>query len=245
MRLSGRRIILTGGASGIGEAVALLFAEEGAKLGIIDVNAQGLDSIISRSGAKGAVCDLEDGAAIDLAVEKLAADLGGIDGVVNCAGIRFSKFLPEQDPESWRRMMAVNLDAPYRICRASLPHLTAQPKATIVNVSSGQALLPSVPGISAYATSKAGLVAFTKVLAAELAPSIRVNAICPGLVATPMVAEFLGGEDPDKSEFAKQYALKRSASAREIAEVALFLTSDASSYITGVALAADGGRTFH
>src|SRR3546814_6570784 len=101
----------------------------------------------------------------------------------------FSKLLDELDPESWRRMMAVNLDAPYRVCRAALPYLRAEKSGTIVNVASGQALLPNAPGVSAYAASKAGLVAFTKALGAELAPVIRANVLCPGVVATPMVSD--------------------------------------------------------
>lgn len=245
-RLAGRRILLTGGASGIGRATAALFTSQGARLGILDLDAEGLASIAAETGAEVERCDLTDGEAIDSAVRALAERLGGLDGVVNCAGMTFSKALADLDPDSWRRMMAVNLDAPYRVCRAALPYLQAEKAGTIVNVASGQALLPNAPGVSAYAASKAGLVAFTKALGAELAPAIRANVLCPGVVATPMVSAILAGhEDPDQAPFVQQYALKRTARPSEMAEALLFLTSDASSYVTATVLAADGGRTFH
>lgn len=245
-KLAGRRILLTGGASGIGRATAMLFRDEGAKVGIIDIDATGLQSIAAETGAEIELCDLEDGAAIDRAVVALADRLGGLDGVVNCAGMTFSKMLDVMEPEAWRKMMAVNLDAPYRICRAALPYLRQAPSGTIVNVASGQALLPNAPGVSAYAASKAGLLAFTKAMGAELAPKIRANVLCPGVVNTPMVQPVLAGYDnPDDAPFVQQYALKRTARPKEMAEVILFLTSDASSYVTGTVVAADGGRTFH
>ena len=245
-KLTGRRILLTGGASGIGRATAALFVNEGATLGIIDVDAAGLEQVAAETGAAIECCDLIDGDATDAAVAALAARLGGIDGVVNCAGITFSCLLGELEPAAWRRMMAVNLDAPYRVCRAALPWLRQAASGTIVNVASGQALVPNAPGIAAYAASKAGLVAFTKALGAELAPSIRANVLCPGVVVTPMTqAIFEGYDSPDAAAFVQQYALKRTAKPSEMAEVILFLTSDASSYVTATVIAADGGRTFH
>jgi NAD(P)-dependent dehydrogenase (short-subunit alcohol dehydrogenase family) len=245
-RLAGRRILITGGASGIGLATVRLFAEEGARLGILDLNEAGLEAVRAETGADVVRCDLSDGDAVDQAVEQIAQRLGGLDGIVNCAGISFAKTLEEADPQSWRLMHAVNLDAPYRVCRAALPYLQAAQGATIVNVSSGQALLPTAPGMLAYASSKAGLIAFTKALAIELAPRIRANVLCPGLVNTPMVESLLAGHDnPNEAPFVQQYALKRPAHPREMAEALLFLTSDASSYVTGTVLAADGGRTFH
>jgi NAD(P)-dependent dehydrogenase (short-subunit alcohol dehydrogenase family) len=245
-RLDGRRVLLTGGASGIGRATAQLFAKEGAHLAIIDKDADGLRQVASETRAIIRPCDLSDGNAIDAAVEYAAGQMGGIDGVVNCAGMFFAKVLSELDPESWRLMMAVNLDAPYRVCRAALSHLRAAEFGTIVNVASGQALVPNAAAVAAYAASKAGLVAFTKALGAELAPKIRANVLCPGLVATPMVAPiFAGYDDPNQAPFVQQYALKRAGRPEEMAQAMLFLTSEASSYVTGTVLVADGGRTFH
>ena len=117
---------------------------------------------------------------------------------------------------------------------------------TVVNIASGQGLLPNAPNNTAYAATKGGLIAFSKSLAAELAPAIRVNAVCPGVTNTPMVAPVIAGYDnPSDAPFVQQYAMKRIAEPAEIASAVLFLTSAESSYITGSALAVDGGRCFH
>jgi NAD(P)-dependent dehydrogenase (short-subunit alcohol dehydrogenase family) len=123
------------------------------------------------------------------------------------------------------------------VTRACLPWLRQAPGSTVVNMASGQGLLPNSPGYTAYAASKGGVVALTRALAAELAPGVRVNSVCPGMVDTAMAD---GHRDN-----AVHYALKRLADPSEIAQVVLFLTSGESSYVTGAALAADGGRTFH
>lgn len=246
-RLAGRRILVTGAASGIGAATARLFAAEGAALALLDVQAEALDGVAGDIGATAIVVDLLDGAAIAAGVARAATSLGGLDGVVNCAGISGSAPLADLDAGLWQRMMAINLTAPYLLCRAALPHLRAAAGiATIVNIASGQALLPNAPGVSAYAASKAGLVAFTKALASELAPAIRANAVAPGVVATPMTREILGQyANPDDAPFVRQYALQRVARPEEIAHAILFLSSAASSYVTGTVLPVDGGRTFH
>lgn len=244
-QLSGRRILITGGASGIGRATAMLFRRAGAAVGVLDIDAAGLAAIEAEAGVVTALCDLTDGPGIAGSVDAIAEALGGLDGVVNCAGISRMAPLEDISPEVWRTIMAVNLDAPYLVCRAALRWLEAAGSGTIVTVASGQALLPNAPGGTAYAASKAGVMAFTKALAAELAPRVRCNVLCPGIVDTPMVENLLGDGSPDDAPFLRQYALRRAARPEEMAEVLLFLTSDASSYVTGAALAADGGRTFH
>lgn len=243
-RLAGRHILVTGGASGIGRAAVCLFASEGARVAALDIDRTGLADLASEAIAT-IVCDLSDGAAIAEAVDLAAAALGQLDGVVNCAGIAHMAPLPEITPESWRRIMAINLDAPYLVCRAAQRWLEAAGGGTIVTIASGQALLPNAPGGTAYAASKAGVMAFTKALAAELAPHIRCNVLCPGVVDTPMVTGLLVKDECEDVPFLRQYALGRAAAPEEMARVLLFLTSDESSYVTGVALAADGGRTFH
>jgi len=131
----------------------------------------------------------------------------------------------------------VNLTGIYIVVRCCLPWLTKASGATIVNIASGQGLLPNRPEMTAYAASKGGVVNLTRALAAELAPAIRVNSVCPGMVDTPMTAD--GPRD------ATPYALKRIADPSEIANAILFLTGSESSFVTGAALAVDGGRTFH
>ena len=173
--------------------------------------------------------------------------MGAIDGVVNCAGVSGGRPIEEIDPEWWDRVIGINMTAPYLICRAALPHLRKAEEATIVNVASGMALLPTAPGMTAYAGSKGGLVSFTKALAFELAPKIRVNAILPGVAATPMALSTVlaNYESPNDAPFVKNYALNRVGEPPEFASAILFLTSSESSYITGIAMAADGGRTYH
>ena len=143
----------------------------------------------------------------------------------------------EVDIAQWRHVLDVNLTGAYIVVRSCLPWLQQAAGATIVNVGSGQSLLPNAPRRTAYAASKGGVLNLTRALAAELAPTIRANTVCPGLVDTPMANGMHAN--------ARNYALKRLAQPDEIARAILFLTSTDSSYVTGAALAVDGGRSFH
>jgi NAD(P)-dependent dehydrogenase (short-subunit alcohol dehydrogenase family) len=242
-RFKGRRIYLTGAASGIGLATARLLNEGGAALALADINAQGLESTAAETGGRPFVVDLRDGAAIDASVAAAAAALGGLDGVINCAGVSHGASLDQLEPADWDRLIAVNLTAPYRVCRAALPWLTGQAQASIVNVASGAAIRPTGRGASAYVASKGGLISLTKALAIELAPHIRVNVVCPGLTDTPMMAPMLRG--PASVDPTTWNAVKRLAYPSEIAQAIAFLCSGEASYVTGIVFAADGGRTFH
>ena len=242
-RFEGRRIYLTGAASGIGRATAQLLAQGGAAVALVDVNADGLERVAAATGGRPFVVNLCDGDAAARSVEEAANALGGLDGVINCAGEGYGCPLDQLEPAKWDQVMALNLTAPYRICRAALPWLKAAPAASIVNIASGVALLPSGPGASVYAASKGGLLSFSKALAKELAPTIRVNTVCPGVVDTPMTAQIRG--NPAAEAFISLYALKRVADPLELAEAIAFLTSSEASFITGVVLAVDGGRSFH
>jgi len=245
-RFQGRRAYITGAASGIGLATARLLAQGGAKLALIDVNAKGLEAAAKETGGVPFTVDLTDGAAIDRSVAAAAEALGGLDCVLNIAAISDGRSIAELEPDQWDLVMAVNITAPYRICRAALPYLQAQDGSSIVNIGSGEGLLPSAAGTVVYSASKGGLLAFTRALAANLAPKVRVNAVCPGLTDTPGMAPYLHGNDPTMAQaFANRYALKRAADPSEIAEAIAFLASDEASYITGITLAADGGRTYH
>ncbi|MGF7162392.1 NAD(P)-dependent dehydrogenase (short-subunit alcohol dehydrogenase family) [Rhodoligotrophos appendicifer] len=239
-RLKGRRILITGAASGIGRATAELFAAEGAGLALLDRDQTGLAGL---SGTAVAV-DVADEVSVRQAVAAAADALGGIDGLVNAAGIFPVAKLQDTDLALWQQTMAVNLTGPFLMTKAVLPHLRAAEAATIVNLGSGSALLPYAE-LSAYGATKGGVAVLSKVWAAELAPKIRVNLVCPGMTRTRMVSDW--HPDPEKlADRAKQtYALQRIAEPEEIAHAILFLTSAESSFVTGTTLVVDGGRTFH
>jgi len=244
-RLAGRRIVVTGAASGIGRAIADLFSREGARVALLDIQADALATVAASTGGIALPVDLTDLPAIDSVIASAAAAMGGIDGIVNCAGIAGPTPLDTLEPAEWQRYLAIHLTAPYAIIRAALPHLRAAPSATIVNFASAQALHPA-PGACAYAAAKGGLITFSKAIAVELAPAIRVNVIAPGLVNTPMAQHLLGGIDnPDESPAVAAYPLHRVARPEEVAEAALFLTSPACGYVTGIILPVDGGRTLY
>lgn len=246
-RLAGRHVLVTGAASGIGKATAELFHAHGASLAIIDYDEQGLHDVGKRLGAAVFVHDLCDVEGIGALVEQAAEAMGGLDGVVNCAALGTGCAIGDMDLAFLRRFTAINLEAPFMICKAALPFMQEAGGGTIVNIASGQGLLPNAPNNTAYCATKGGLIAFSKNLAVEAAAfGVRVNAVCPGVTNTPMAAfTFADYDNPSDAPFVQQYALKRVAEPVEIANAILFLTSDESSYVTGSALAVDGGRCYH
>jgi NAD(P)-dependent dehydrogenase (short-subunit alcohol dehydrogenase family) len=245
-RLVGRRIAITGGASGIGRATAERFAREGAAVAVLDRDAVQAQTAAESIGARWFAADVSDAAEVGSAVAAAAGALGGLDGLVNAAGIFFDRGLMETEPEIWHQTIAVNLTGTFLCVQAAVPFLRQAAHATIVNIGSGVGLLPTGGGSTAYVASKGGVIAMTRALAAELAPSIRVNVVCPGAVETPMTEGTLrdaaGSVVP---AIVSRYALARPAAPDEIAAGILFLTSHESSFVTGISLAVDGGRTFH
>jgi len=251
MRLAGRTILITGAASGIGLATAELFRREGARIGLIDVDARALGAAVQRLGGDGvasASADVADAQQISAAVAEIARALGGLDGIVSAAGIDLMSPFDELSYAQWARVLAVNLNGPMLVCAAALPALKVAARGTVVMIASGAALRP-LERRTAYCASKAGLVMFAKALAIDLAPyGIRVNAVCPGIIDTPLFRRsFENAEDP-QAELAKildRYVIKEVGRPIDIAQAALYLTGNDSAYVTGSALAVDGGRTFH
>ncbi len=239
-RLNGRHILITGGASGMGRTTAELFQTEGATVFIVDANATALADTSRALGCGGSVADVTQPAQVTAAVAEAARSMGSIDGLVNAAGIFGFSRIDEFTAEQWRRMLDINLVGPALVIQAALPELRKASRATIVNFASVQGLQPAA-GSSAYAASKAGLITMTQSMAKELGPTIRVNSVCPGAIDTPMLRASLAGYAMDTSSF----ALQRVGEAIEIAQGVLYLTSDESSYVTGIALPIDGGRAFH
>jgi NAD(P)-dependent dehydrogenase (short-subunit alcohol dehydrogenase family) len=245
-RLAGRHILVTGAASGIGKATAELFAQHGAKLALVDFNAEGVKQVADELGGLAVPFDLSNTDDVEAMVEKATAELGALDGVINCAALGMARPIVDMDLELITRSIAINFLAPYLICKAALPHMRKAGSGTIVNIASGQGLLPNAPGNTIYAGTKGGLIAFSKNLAVEAAPNIRVNVVCPGVTNTPMASHLFDQyDDPSDAPFVQQYSMKRVAEPSELANAILFLTSDESSYVTGSALAVDGGRCFH
>ncbi|MBI1736383.1 MAG: SDR family oxidoreductase [Candidatus Rokubacteria bacterium] len=244
MRLAGRRVLVTGAASGIGLAVARTFQREGARVAMLDRDGHRL----KEAGGVAVVADVADERQVEDAVERAAAALGGLDGVVNCAGIDLVRDFEAMTPAEWSRVMAVDLTGPMLVCHAALPALKQAGRGTIVNVASGAALRP-LENRTAYCAAKAGLVMFSKTLAVDLARyEIRVNAICPGIIDTPMFrSSWEGAADPqaELGRILDRYVIKRIGDPDDIANAALYLTGDESKFVTGIALAVDGGRTFH
>lgn len=246
-RLAGRHVLVTGAAAGIGEAIAELFVREGAKIAALD-RTEGVRDVAARIGAMPAVFDLGQLDRIEAMVGEVAEKLGGLDGIVNCAAYASGGPLEEMTQDILAVFTSVNLVAPMLICRAALPFLLQHKDASIVNIASGQGILPNAPNNTAYAATKGGLIAFTKSMAAEFAlRNIRVNAVAPGATDTAMTSVFLDQyrDDISKAPFLQQYAMRRPADPREIANGVLFLISSEASYVTGSALAIDGGRCFH
>lgn len=243
--------IVTGASSGIGRAAALLFASEGARVVVAGRRAAELDRLVGEIASAGGdavavagdVCD-EDHAA-DLAATALDR-FGGLDIAFNNAGI-IGESLPVADlpAASWRSVLDTNLTGAYLGVKHQIPALVARGGGTIILTSSFVGHTAAMPGMGAYAASKAGMIGLMKVLAAELGPqAIRVNALLPGGTDTPASITNAPGAGPEVLTFVEGlHALKRMAVPDEIARAALFLASDASSFVTGSAMLADGGAS--
>lgn len=245
-RLQGRKIVITGGASGIGRATAELFVREGAGVIVLDLDRDAVATTARTLGCSGIAADVSDAGSVAAAIAEAEAAMDGIDGLVNAAGIFSTANLIETTPAQFARILAVNLTGTFLVTQAAAPFLRKAGRGTIVNIGSGVGLVPTGPNSTAYVASKGGVIAMTKAIAMELAPEIRVNVVCPGAVETPMTAAFIrdasGAPNPS---IANRYALGRPAAAEELAAAILFLTSDESSFVTGITLPVDGGRTFH
>lgn len=233
-KLVGRRILVTGAASGIGQAIAELFAGHGASLALLDRQWPAPDEASRRFD-----CDVSDRAMVDRVVAVAAATLGGLDGLVNAAGMLDIAPFAELSPDSWDRMLAVNLTGPFNVAKAALPFLQRAERATIVNIGSVSGLMP-MTGTTGYSASKGGLHMFTKCLAFDLAPNIRANTICPGTIRTGMTRYIFENSD-HATRAAERAALRRVGEPIDIARAALYFSCEDSGYTTGAELPVDGG----
>jgi NAD(P)-dependent dehydrogenase (short-subunit alcohol dehydrogenase family) len=249
MQLEGKVAIITGAATGIGRATALLFAGEGASVVIADVNEDDAQRTVANiedegGSARFVQADVSEAEDVQALMERAAEEMGGIDVIVNNAGAQRSGAVTEFEESEWDLLMRVNPRSCFLGAKYGVPHLRERGGGSIVNVSS-LAGLKGGPGMTAYSASKGAIIAFTRALAEELAPdNIRANSVCPGWIDTPFnepAIEFMGGRAQQEEMVQQTVPLKRQGTPEEIAPGILYLASDASSYVTGQELVIDGG----
>ena len=248
MRFDGKSVVVTGGAMGIGRAACELFAERGASVLIVDwdenAGSETCESIEKNGGrAMFRQANVSDFQQVSSAVEEAASTFGSLNSLVVSAGIQRYGTALTTDDEQWDEVLNVNLKGAWNAARACLPHILKN-RGSIVNVSSVQALA-SQQNVLAYTVSKHGLIGLTRSMAMDFAKQgVRVNAVCPGTVDTPML-QWAASLDPNPQSVYDacdaMHPLGRIAQPREIAEVALFLAHESSSFVTGSVWTADGG----
>jgi NAD(P)-dependent dehydrogenase (short-subunit alcohol dehydrogenase family) len=239
-RLAGRRALVTGASRGIGEAIARLFAAEGARVALLARDGERLRVLAEELGSVPAPADISHADEVAAAVAEAARALGGLDALVNAAAVDCEwKPTAELSVESWDETVAVNLSGTFYVCRAALPLLVAAGGGAIVNLTS-VAAHRVWPEDVAYGASKAGVEMLTRTVAVEYAPhGIRANALAPGVIDAGMTD--LVEDEQERSELAAASLLGRLGRADEVAEAALWLASDASAFVTGTTLVVDGG----
>jgi NAD(P)-dependent dehydrogenase (short-subunit alcohol dehydrogenase family) len=249
MRLADKVALITGGASGIGRATALLFAREGAAVSVVDLDETGgqivAQTIVDGGGSAIFVrCDVSQAAGCQRAVQRTVNELGGLDILFNNAGIMRRATVLETTEAQWDRVMAVNVKSIFWLSKYAIPLMAQAGGGVIVNTASGWGLVGGRKA-AAYCASKAAVVLLTKAMALDHGEqNIRVNCVCPGDTDTPMLrdeARQLGEPDERFLAEAAQRPLQRIGRPQDIAQAALYLASDASSFVTGTALVVDGG----
>lgn len=238
-----RRVIVTGGASGIGAATVARFQEDGCRVAALDRDA---DMLASCGADVTRVCDVADERSITAAIDEAAAELGGLDVLVAAAGVASRGSVVECTPEEFGRVMSVNVRGVYLACRAGIPHLRTAGGGAIVVVAS-QLGMVAVPDAAAYCASKGAAVNLARAMALDhAAEGIRVNAVCPGPTDTPMVQRFFedsGDRAGAQAAFEAAVAIGRLIQPSEIAEAIAFLASERGGGTVGAALVVDAGYT--
>jgi len=255
-RVSGKTVLITGAAGGLGEAMAWMLAREGARVAITDVNLAGAQALAAAINAEapGAAFAYEHNVASEdqwvAVVARAAADLGGLSVLINNAGIGGPLALVENDTvENWQRQYEINLRSVMLGCKHAMPHLRAAAPASIINISS-IAGLAAAPGMGAYNATKAGVWMYTKTIALEAAKqdwNVRCNSVHPVFIKTPILDPFIamaGGDEAKGHErLARGIPLKRIGEPDDVAYAVLYLASDESKFVTGSEFKIDGGMT--
>ncbi len=250
--LAGKVALVTGGASGFGQATARLFAQAGANLVLASRRAGKLQAAADELAAVGArvlaiPTDVTVEAQVRQLVERALAHFGQLDVLVNNAGIIARAPVPEMAEADWDAMLNTNLKGPFLCCKHALPPMLARGAGNIVNIASYLGMYAGSGNTPAYGASKGGLIALTRALAVKYGPSgLRVNAIAPAFIKTDLNREIIdNAPDPaaKEREIAREYPLRRLGKPEDIAAAALYLASEASSWVTGIVLMVDGGLT--
>jgi 2-deoxy-D-gluconate 3-dehydrogenase len=246
-RLVGRRALVTGASRGIGRAVALALAAEGADVGLAARSRDDLEVTakeVRAFGVRAAVAELDvtDEGSVQGPVDRLVADLGGLDVLVNNSGVVTAARLLDMSVEEWDRVHTTNLRGTFLCCRAAGRHLVGQRSGKVINMASGWGG-KAMSGFSAYCSSKAGIIQLTRVLALEWArDNVQVNAIAPGYVVTDLNAD-LRADRALETRMVDRVPAKRMAAAEEVGPLAVLLASSDSDYMTGSVLLIDGGHS--
>jgi NAD(P)-dependent dehydrogenase (short-subunit alcohol dehydrogenase family) len=239
MRLAGKVCVITGAAGGIGSATAEVFTREGARVVGVDLNGHAVGELALRA-------DLTDEGSVGELYARVHDELGQIDVLFNNAGISPTDDASVLDTtlEAWERVQAANLRSVFLCCKHGIPHLEASGGGSVINTASFVAVLGAATSQISYTASKGGVLALSRELGVEFAKrGIRVNALCPGPVDTPLLRELYAKDQEQAARRLVHVPMGRFANAAEIANAALFLASDESSYITATAFAVDGGIT--
>jgi NAD(P)-dependent dehydrogenase (short-subunit alcohol dehydrogenase family) len=249
-RLAGKVALITGSGSGQGRAAAVLFAREGARVVVGDVNVAGGEETVRlvRDAGGDAIfyaADVSKAAEVEALVEAATRAYGGLHALYNNAAIwgGGDNFVTDLGEEAWDRIVAVNLKGIFLCCKYGIPALIAAGGGSVINTASAAGLIGSRNRSHAYSATKGGVIALTRAMAVAYARrGVRVNAICPGGVDTPMIASLIDTEDR-RHRFAQAHPLGRLGTPEDVAYCALYLASDESSWVTGAAFPVDGGFT--
>ncbi|MBA2443368.1 MAG: glucose 1-dehydrogenase [Rubrobacter sp.] len=245
-RLEGRRSVVTGGGAGIGRAIALRFAEEGARVIVADVDSSAAETVASEIEALGYRADVTRAGEVSALVEYAVGELGGLDIMVNNAGVGVAATAPQTEEADWDRLMDVNLKGTFLGMKYAIPAIRDSGGGSVINISSIAALV-GLPERAAYSAAKGGIYSLTRAAAIDhVEEGVRVNCIVPGTVDTPWVQRITSGyEDPEAARARMQARQPhgRLVSAEEIAAMAAYLASDEAASVVGAAMVVDGGMT--